>query len=169
MAAHSTTQKWYVLQTKPQKEAVVCAQLCRQPEMFEVFFPKIRNRSGVRPLFPSYLFVRTLMDELKNYRLLKYTRGVLRVMGSREEGPLPVADEVIATIRSRMGNDGLVDQSTVYQMGQMVCIRRGPLKDLIGILEKPVSDEGRVQVLFKLLKYPIRAVVNYEDLALTGT
>ena len=54
-------------------------------------------------------------------------------------------------------------------MGQVVRIRRGPLKDLIGILEKPVSDEGRVQVLFKLLKYPIRAVVHYEDLALTGT
>src|SRR3989338_5259965 len=112
------SKAWYVLQTKPQKEGLVCSQLQRMPEEFQVFFPKIRLCQGVRPLFPSYLFVQMMMDEGLSHRIIKNTRGVLRMIGSRTDGPVPVADEVIATIQERIGPDGLIDQGSVYRMGQ---------------------------------------------------
>ena len=161
-------KRWFVVQSKQHKESVVCGQINRMTNEIEIFFPKIRNHLGVRPLFPSYLFVRTIMANSENYRLLKFTRGVLRVVGTREGEPLSVDDEVIGTIKSRLGADGLIDQRQMFQIGRPVCVQRGPLKDLIGILEKPVAEEGRVQVLFKMLKYPIRAVMKFEDLAMVG-
>ena len=165
MAVFSGCQKWYVLQSKPQKENIVSAQLCREGNCFQTFFPKIRNHLGVRPLFPSYLFVYGDLENLENYQMLKFTRGVLRIIGSREGKPIPVPDEAISLIQGRMGPDGLIDQSTIFRMGQVVRVRRGPMKDLIGILERPVSEAGRIQVLFKMFKYPIRAVLKFEDLA----
>lgn len=157
-------KQWYVVQSKPQKEALVCAQLRSTSVKMEVFFPRFRNHSGVRALFPSYLFVNTFMDNIENYRLIKYTRGVLRIIGNRGERPIPVAREVIETIRERTGPNELIDQRYVIPMGKTVRVRKGPLKDLVGILEKFVSDEGRVQILFRLLKYPLRAVLKFEDL-----
>lgn len=154
---------WYVVQSKPLKEAVVCAQLNRLSTDVQYLFPRIRSHLGIRPLFPSYLFVSMTMTN-ENYRLIKYTRGVLRLVGTREDGPLSVNEKVIETIQSRMEPGGLIDQRAIWSGGQSVRVRRGPLKDLIGILEKPASDAGRVQVLFRLLKYPLRAILRFEEL-----
>lgn len=154
---------WYAIQSKPLKETVVCAQLTRFPHEIEYFFPRIRTHLGIRPLFPSYLFVNMVMNN-ENYRLIKFTRGVLKVIGAREEGPLAVPEEVIATIQSRVESNGLIDQRKIWSAGQSVRVRKGPLKDLIGILERPAPDAERVQVLFRLLKYPLRAVLRFEEL-----
>ena len=152
---------WYVVQSKPQKEAAVCAQLANFKERIECFLPKIRSHLGVRPLFPSYLFIKTRMEDTENYRLLRYTRGLLKIIGMREDKPIPVPLAVIDTIKDRLGEDGLIDQRKVMVMGRQVRVRKGPLKDLIGILEKPAGEEGRIQILFRLLKYPMRAVLKY--------
>lgn len=143
---------------------LVCSQLLRATSEIDFFFPKIKNHIGIRPLFPSYLFARASLNRVDHLHMIKYTRGVLRIVGSNGEGPVPVPDEVIDTIRSRIGSDGLIDQSKQYRLGEEVRVSRGPLRDLIGILEKPVAENGRVQVLFKLLKYPLRAVLSYSDL-----
>ncbi|MBI4224451.1 MAG: hypothetical protein HY609_05910 [Deltaproteobacteria bacterium] len=156
-------RKWYVIQSKPQKERLVCAQLRSAPIEVDVFFPRLRNHTGVRPLFPSYLFVNMAMNNVANYKFIKYTRGVLRLVGTRE-GPIPVLPDVVETIQSRMGPHDMLDQRYVMPMGRAVRVRKGPLKDLIGILEKPVSEEGRVQILFRLLRYPLRAVLKFEEL-----
>lgn len=156
--------QWYIIQSKPQKETLVCAQFARISEKIDYFFPKIKNHLGIRPLFPSYLFVNLDLQNSHNYRLLKFTRGVLRIVGTREEGPLPVEEIIVSTIRNRLNAKGFVDQREIFRLGKTVRVRKGPLKDLVGILEKPVSDEGRVQVLFKLLRYPLRAMLKFEDL-----
>ena len=162
-------KRWYVVQSKPQKEAVVFGQLQRNFEQFETFLPKIRNHLGVRPLFPSYLFVKTEMEEYINFQNLKFTRGLLRILSTKEGRPISVSSEVIEVIQGYVGSDGLIDQSRRLQIGQWVKVQRGPLKDLIGILEKPVIASGRVQVLFKLLKYQMRAILKFEDLAIACT
>lgn len=159
---------WYVIQSKPKKEVIVSAQLRRLPIAFDVFFPKIRNYLGIRPLFPSYLFVRTDMEHFKNYQTLKFTRGVLRVLSNKDGEPVSVQQDVVQTIKDRLNSEGVIDQSLIFRIGQSVKVQCGPLKDLIGILEKPADDEGRVQVLFKLLRYPLRAVLNCKELAVVG-
>ncbi|MDP2599814.1 MAG: transcription termination/antitermination NusG family protein, partial [Deltaproteobacteria bacterium] len=161
-------RRWYVAQSKPHKELLVCKHLGRAFERKDILFPQIRRGTRLRPLFPSYLFFRTVIEVSENYRNIKYARGVLRILGDQNHLAFPVADEVIEVLQNRIDANGIIDQSHMMRVGQPVRVRIGPLKDLIGILEKPVSDDKRVQVLFKLLRYPLRAMLSIEDLEQIG-
>lgn len=162
---------WYVVHTKPQKESNV-HQLLAQGG-FEAFLPKIKSffrsrKSGqefddrIKPLFPSYLFIR-LGTEPENFRMVKYTRGVNKIIGS-PAGPIPVDDTLIEVIQGRVGPAGYVEQGALLKTQDRVVVKRGVLKDLMGILEKPVDDKGRVEVLFKIVRHQMRAKIYCGDL-----
>lgn len=155
--------QWYVVQTKPQKEAQVLALLSNADR--ECFLPQIRTFARIRPLFPSYLFVREDLSDPDRYHMLKYTRGVSRVLGN-SEGPIPIRTEVIRIIRSRIDRkSGYVEPRVYLRPGQEYRIRRGPFRDLIGILERVCSDEERVQVLLHLMNRPTRVEMTAQNLA----
>src|SRR3990172_8663552 len=74
--------KWFLVKTKALNETRVYKRLTGAG--YEVLFPKISRKSKrhrglfeMRPLFPTYLFVRFDGDELKT---IKYTHGVARVI-----------------------------------------------------------------------------------------
>ena len=101
--------KWYLVKTKALNETRVHKRLTGAG--YEVLFPKISRKSkrhrGVfemRPLFPTYLFVRFHGDELKT---IKYTHGVARVICFGLE-PHEVDEEIIAAVRARMNEEGIV-------------------------------------------------------------
>ncbi len=158
---------WYVIQTKPLAEESVRKHL--QNAEFETFLPKIRTMvrgrktSRIKPLFPSYLFAHLDLSDANLYRMIKYTRGVRKILG---DGSLPVAlpNEMIELIRSRMDGDGIIEQRLTMQKGDEVRIRIGPFRDLVGILEKPVSAAGRVRVLLQIMKQQIRCELSAGDI-----
>ena len=131
---------------------------------YHVFLPKIkkivrgavRPSERIRPLFPSYIFARLQLEDAEVFRNVKYTRGVHRILGSRDH-PVPVADEVVKIIAERMGKDGVLEQKLLYKQGDPVRLKHGPLADLVGILEKPVSAAGRVRILLEVYHKTIRA------------
>lgn len=159
---------WYVIQTKPMREDEVTRRIAFAsiPDV-EVLNPKIRSFSkGLRPLFPNYIFLRWDLLKAHNYHTIKYTRGVNRVLG-RPEYPVPVSDEVIEIIRERISPDKILEQET-YEVGTYVKIRHGLLKELVGVLEKPVSAEGRVSVLLRIHEREMRAVLDCKDVTLVA-
>lgn len=145
---------WYVVQTKPTVEDKV-AQHLRNAE-FETFLPKIRQmvrgRAGsrIKSLFPSYLFAHLDLNDPYLYRMIKYTRGVRKILGDGLT-PIPVPDRMIEIIKERVNSDGVIEQKLTMKKGDSVRIRQGPFQDLIGILEKPVSAAGRVRVLLSMV------------------
>lgn len=167
------SKSWYVVQTKPQKEVSVFKLLCNGG--FEAFLPKIktffqrsRNGSGsvldrIKPLFPSYLFVRLPLNDFNEFRTVKYTRGVHKLVGN-PEGPIPITETIITIIRNRIGEQGYIEQGHFLKPKDRVVVKRGVLKDLIGILEKPMDDRGRVEVLFKIVHHQMHAKVFCGDL-----
>ena len=160
--------QWYVIQTKPLRENDVSLQLGRAN--FEVFNPKIQRfvagavgqHSRLQPLFPSYLFIKANFERGTTYHLIKYTRGVNRILGIGER-PASVPLEVVDMIRSKTERDGFFAEKTKYQKGDQVRVKRGLLKDLIGILERPVSAEGRVHVLLQIMQRQMFAKMNCSD------
>lgn len=79
---------WFVLQTKPLKEAIV-EKLLKEAGI-PVYCPRYKDEEGrIRSLFPCYEFV--YFDYPKQYRLVRFTRGVRRVVGN-EIGPIPVEE-----------------------------------------------------------------------------
>ena len=145
---------WYVIQTKPGNEDRVKGNLLNQE--IEAFLPLVgtyQYRSGkmiqrIRPLFPNYLFAR--LDLGVHYSKVKYTRGVSKILGSKE-GPTPIAETVVETIKGRIGEDHLVKLENELQDGDLVQVTSGPLKDLMGVFQKKMSGKGRVKILLSLI------------------
>ena len=145
---------WYVVQTKPANEDRVKGNLLNQD--IEPFLPllgtyqysngKVVDR--IKPLFPNYLFAR--MDLGLHYYKVKYTRGVSKILGNGE-GPIPISERVITTIRERMGEDSLVKLEDELKDGDVVEVTSGPFKDLRGVFQKKMSGKGRVKILLSLI------------------
>jgi len=145
---------WYVVQTKPANEDRVKGNLLNQE--IEPFLPFLGTRQysngkvidRIKPLFPNYLFAR--MDLGLHYYKVKYTRGVSKILGNGE-GPIPISEKVIVTIRERMGEDNLVKLEDELTEGDVVEVTSGPFKDLRGLFQKKMSGKGRVKILLSLI------------------
>ncbi len=159
--SNESRHSWYVVQTKPTAEDNVRQHLSNAD--FTTFFPRIRTmvkgsgrqHSRIKPLFPSYLFVNMDLTDANLYRMIKYTRGVRKILGDGST-PVPVPDEMIEIIRERMDGEGVIEQRITMNRGDQVRIRSGVFKDLVGILEKPVSAAGRVKVLLRIMHHTIK-------------
>lgn len=160
---------WYVIQTKPQAENDVRLRL--EKAEFEVFYPRIRtavrgaNKSTTRTksLFPAYLFARLDLNDGNVFNMIKYTRGVHRLLGGANS-PVPIPESVIQTIRERVSEGDVIEQQMVFKKGDRVRIRGGWLDDLVGILEKPVSSAGRVRVLLNIVNKCVRAEMSSAEI-----
>jgi transcriptional antiterminator RfaH len=145
---------WFVVHTKPGDEHRVETHLLNQK--IETFLPLIEShqyRNGkivqtIKPLFPNYLFAR--LDIKLHYYKVKWTRGVSKLLGTGD-GPTPISDKVIQAIKERIGKDDLVRLEEEFKEGEVVQITSGPFKELNGIFQKKLSDNGRVKIFLNLI------------------
>ena len=60
-------------------------------------------------------------------------------------------------------NTGTIADIVAFRPGNRLKVRRGVLKNLEGILEKPVGPDGRVNVLIKLLNYTMKTTLHWSE------
>jgi transcription elongation factor/antiterminator RfaH len=156
-------REWYVVRTKPRREAYAQVQLARRG--VETFLPRILESNGVRPapvvapLFPSYLFAHiSLAAQFNN---VIWSPGVRTLVGFGES-PTPVDDSVVDFIQTRCGPEGVVRAAPAFQEGEWVRVRRGPLEGLVGVVQGLASGQSRVQVLMEVLRRHTRVSVPVE-------
>ena len=151
-----TVKHWYVIQTKTKREEEVNFYLSAKG--LEMFFPLMEtfilkhggtNRE-LKPLFPSYIFGRFELEE--NYPLVKWARGVKRILGFGGY-PTPVADDVVMLIQNRTDENAVVRRICNFQPNDVIRVASGPLRDLLGVFERWVSDGERVRILLNLIGY----------------
>lgn len=148
--------RWYVIQTKPRKEEEATVYLrdrglkILSPIMEHFVLRNGRIAKELKPLFPSYIFGRFDIDS--NYPLVRWGRGVKKVLGFGGM-PTPVSEEVIEIIKSRTNEEGIVKISRHFKTNDLVRIKAGPFKDLLGIFERWMPDHERVRVLLSLVGY----------------
>ncbi len=159
-------KQWFCVYTKPKCETKVERLL--ESAAIEVLNPVIRRRNFYRgkglisdktPLFPCYIFARFSEYE---YRLVKYTRGVRRVV---EFGgvPCPISDDIINLIKSRMKGDGSIRIGRNFKRGERVLIMDGPFKDFVGIFEREIPARDRVIILLNTLEYQAKLELNVSE------
>jgi transcription antitermination factor NusG len=154
-------KQWYVLNTKPKKEGQV--ERLFQEAGFEVYNPKLKQDNRIAPFFPGYEFLR--FDYPEDYRLVKYTRGVKKVVGN-PEGPIPVPDAAIREIQAREIN-GLVELDKYGEepaVGDEIEIMEGPMKGLRGIFTKEMSQKERVLILLNFVAYQGQLIIEKKKL-----
>jgi transcriptional antiterminator RfaH len=144
--------KWYLVKTKALNEAKIYTRLTEAG--FETLYPKIlkkvkgKARFDVRPFFPTYLFVRFAIEQL---RTIRYTRGVARVVSFGPE-PQEVDPEIIETVRRRMDESGivtLVKPPVEWKPGEKIKIGDGPFAGLDAIFVEALPDRERVVLLLE--------------------
>jgi len=148
---------WFAIQTRPNAEAAAEAQLRALP--VETLLPFVRSpirhatrrpRMVLRPLFPGYLFAR--FCAAISLRTVKYSRGVLRVLGSAER-PWAIEDSIVAGIRERIGANGCVElDERPFGAGDAVRITAGPLAGWSGVFDSQLADNERVIILIETLQ-----------------
>jgi len=157
--------RWYVVQTHAHAEGKAAAHLARQG--FEAYLPRyLKRRRHARrietvaaPLFPRYLFV-TVDMVCQRWRAIHSTIGVTRLVCNGDD-PVPVADDVIATLRGREDGQGFVTlrQLPRFALGEKVRVLDGVFADCLGLFDG-MKDSDRVAVLLDLLGRKVRVVLN---------
>jgi transcriptional antiterminator RfaH len=157
--------RWYVVQTHAHAEGKAAAHLVRQG--FDAYLPRyLKRRRHARrietvaaPLFPRYLFV-TVDMVCQRWRAIHSTIGVTRLVCNGDD-PIPVADDVIATLRAREDGQGFVTlrQLPRFALGEKVRVLDGVFADCLGLFDG-MKDSERVAVLLDLLGRKVRVVLN---------
>jgi len=75
---------------------------------------------------------------------------VSKILGTGNE-PIPISEKVVQTIRDKMGKNNLVKLEEELKEGDALRVITGPLKELMGIFQKKMSDKGRVRILLSLI------------------
>jgi transcriptional antiterminator RfaH len=155
--------RWYVVRTKPHNEKRVHHNLGQMgvetlcPMLFEHYVSRGgEGASRIIPLFPGYIFGR--FSAVQQWHSVRFTRGVREVLCA-EGRPVPIDDEVVRIVESKVASDGLVRPVDVIQPGERVVIRGGPFDGLIGILESPTHHETRLTVLLTLVNWSARVEI----------
>lgn len=157
--------KWYVVHTQPKQENR--ADFTLMTLGIVTLNPKLRgNRLNqftrrpirdVKPLFPGYIFARVRLSE--HYHKVRFSRGVHSLVGFNNR-PIPVEDEVVELVRSRIGDDGFVRMHQQLMPGDAVVINDGGLQNLCGIFECDMPDAERVRILLSTVSFQAHVVVD---------
>lgn len=158
-------EHWYALYTKPKKEHQVDVHL--QGQGIETYLPtvqrKIRRRD--RPdrvvYFPCYLFARLDFTALPRSSIA-WMPGIRHIVSFGDQ-PAGVADEIVDLIRCRLEGVEEVGYGRLRQ-GDRVRIRSGPLRDLEGVFDCPLSSAERVRILLDVVGRMTPVEIDYSQL-----
>ena len=156
-------KRWYVIQTNPREEER--ADYYIQNEGIETYLPRMevctqrrfRTTMAKKPLFPNYLFGH--FDVESDLYKVRWARGVKKILMESID-PVPLADEVVESIRAMEQKDGVIRKTSLKRYDRVV-IRKGPMKDLVGIFQEWTNDQGRVLVLLNLLNYSAKVELHH--------
>lgn len=158
---HIEERQWYVVYSKPQKEAY--AKFHLELKGLEVFLPRLllpesaKKRNRIVPLFPNYLFVR-LDASSDEYYYATWSPGVSRIVNFNGR-PASIDDRIVDFLMLRADQEGIIAARSALRPGQEVRITGGPFDGLMGIIQDPPTAKGRVKILLTLLNRQMRVDV----------
>jgi len=157
---------WYAIHTRAKHERKVAIELAAAG--VEFFLPLVkqihrwsdRNKTLELPLFPCYLFARTVSSS--SFRLMLFKTGsVLGLLGNHGYGT-PIPDEELENVRRVVGTAVPVGAHPFLKIGQRVVVRGGALDGVQGILVGRNGGRRLVVSLDAIQRSIAIALVGYE-------
>ena len=157
---------WYAVRTRSNSEKRVNAQL--REKGFETYLPvfrevhqwKDRKKLVELPIFPGYLFTRMLDQDEDRLAVLR-THGTVRILGQGDRIE-PIPEEQILALRQMVSGSPHCFVHPLLQEGCWVRVRRGPLKNLEGLLVR-LKNQTRLALSITLLSQSVSAEVEAAD------
>ncbi len=165
----STADKqWFVIYTKPRREAIAQVNLERQG--YVTYFPRVaitKRRGGelttvVEPFFPRYIFIH-LDPQRDNWAPIRFTRGVSGLVRFNGQ-PKAVDLCLINALKANENSEQLQALSpSAWHKGEVVEIERGPFSGYRCIFQHQRSSD-RVSVLLNIVGQPTNTILDRGDL-----
>jgi len=162
---------WYAIQSKSQKEDLVCEQL--RLRNIQTFFPRIRvqpvnpRARKIKPYFPGYVFGHVDLDHVGK-SFLDWVPGTIGIVNFGGE-PTPVSDHLIETLRQHLEsvNASASKLSERFQSGDVVAIQTGVFAGYEAIFDTRLPGRDRVEVLLHMLQgHQLRVQLSVEQITL---
>jgi transcription antitermination factor NusG len=158
---------WYAVYAQVRHEGRVYSRLLAKS--FECLFPQMERWSRRRdrrkkiqvPIFPGYLFVRSVLDNQEHLRILQ-TPGVVSLVRNKD-GPLPVPETQIESLRTLLGSQEVLTTYPYLRTGMYVRVVNGPLCGCEGILVRKRTGKSRLVVAIDIIQQAVCVELNEED------
>jgi transcription antitermination factor NusG len=134
------------------------------PSFEEVHQWKDRKRVVKMAAFPGYVFAR-FADGYSRVHILQ-ARGAVRIVG-HGGGIEPIPDRDIDSVRLLLGHKGRCFSNPFLREGTWVRVRRGPLKNLEGLLIR-FKNSCRIVVSIELVSQSVAAEIDTSDVEVVG-
>lgn len=157
---------WYAVHVRSNFEKRVAGELAAKgvesylPAVTEIHNWKDRKKQIETPLFPGYVFTRFSDTGASRLTVLR-TAGAVRILGNQDSIEA-VPDTEIESIQRLLQSNAALLTHPLLQEGSMVRIRRGPLKDVEGLLVR-VKSQARLVLSVKLLSRSVSTEVDVRD------
>jgi transcriptional antiterminator NusG len=169
MTDHAATisPAWYAVYAQVRHESKVHSRLlaksfdCLLPQMERWSKRRDRRKKIQVPIFPGYLFVRALLDNYEQVKILQ-TPGVVRIVRN-EEGPLPVPESQMSSLITLLSNASVVKVHPYLNEGMRVRIVNGPLYGCEGILFRKKHEKSRLVVAIDIIQQAVSVELNEDD------
>lgn len=157
---------WYVLYVMGGRENAIANYLNKSKEL-NVFCPQVevvyrkQGRSQIvkRPMFPSYLFVKSLftMSEFQNYlkQKRKEKSGIVKEL-HYEKGIPSLTEKEIQWMVHLMDEEDTVRKSVGIMEGDIVIIESGPLKGYESYIVHINRHKRKATLSFQMLGKEVR-------------
>lgn len=157
----NSTSSWYAIRTKPRQEERAVENLTSWG--VTTLAPRLKGKNGRDSLFfPGYIFAR--FDCANMLHNIHFTRGVAYVV-SCGGVPAAISDEVIDEIYARVDGNGVIRKTVDLDPGDEVVIRSGLLRNFVGIFERELPGNERVQILLHTIAYSAHVEIPRSDVA----
>lgn len=158
---------WYLIQTKPNAHLTASLNLRRQG--FEVFIPMIIRTAkkggkfvdNTSPLFPSYLFMGTELEQI-SWSRINSTRGISKAV-TLDGRYRAVNNQVIEGIKCRCDEIGILQKMEKITSGDRVKIEKGPFANFICTVEE-ITETQRAWILIDTMHQKTKTNISTEDL-----
>ena len=148
--------RWYVMQSKPQKESFLNEQLYLRG--IETYYPKIRinpvnpRSKKVKPYFPGYLFLRVDLEKVGS-STLNWIPGASSLVSYGGE-PAYVSDALVQSIQRRIDDGDIAGKDVVqnFNHGDVVTIHSGLFSGYRAIFDSRLKGNERIRVLLEMLQ-----------------
>ena len=148
--------RWYVMHSKPQKEALLRERL--RIQRIEAYLPSIRVKPvnprsrKEQPFFPGYLFVHVDLEKIhiSEFRRISGSIGLVCYGGE----PAYVGDTLIREIQRQVDEiaDSVINYVDRFRPGDVVVINDGPFATYKAMFDCRLAGSDRVRVLLELLQ-----------------
>ena len=164
LTTHHSPLKWFAIWTRARHEQVVRGQI--ETKGYDAFLPtlpkwsrwKDRKKKIDWPLFPGYCFAR--FDPVARLDILKCSGVVSIVSFDGEIAPIPEVE--INGIRTLVESELQYDPCPLIHEGMMVEVVHGPLKGVIGRLQRK-GAHARLVLAVDLIGQAVSVEVDAAD------